>query len=124
MVRGTITTSDINTVRMSLPEKNSAENTVFFSYEYRDSSHLRLSTGLRLSQFSLLGPGPFYTYNSYNFIDSVKSTVDSTTKVMSYFKPEPVFSQFYYQKQKIHKGIICSECTITASPVKLHYRKS
>jgi hypothetical protein len=99
-VPGTITTSDINTIRKSLPEKNSLENAIYFSDDYRISEHLSINAGLRLSEFSLLGPGPFYQYNSYNFIDSVKSIIDSTMKVKSYFEPEPRLSVNYVINSK------------------------
>jgi TonB-dependent Receptor Plug Domain/CarboxypepD_reg-like domain len=100
MVPGTIITSDTNTIRRSLPIKNSIENAIYFSYEYKFSPQLYVSCGLRLSEFSLLGPGPFYKYDTYNFIDSVKSIVDSTRSVKSYFEPEPRISVSYVINNK------------------------
>lgn len=95
MVPGTITGTDINTVRQSLPIKNSIENAIYFSNEYKFSSKLLINYGLRISEFSLLGPAPFYKYDSYNFIDSVKSIVDSTNKVKNFFELEPRLSISY-----------------------------
>ncbi len=95
MVPGTITGTDTNTIRQSLPVKNSIENAVYLSYEYKLSPKLTLNCGLRLSEFSMLGPAPFYIYNSYNYIDSAKSIIDSTNKVKSFFEPEPRLSLSY-----------------------------
>jgi hypothetical protein len=100
MVPGTITTSDTNTIRQSLPVKNSIENAIYFSYEYKLSPKLNLSGGLRMSEFSLLGPAPFYIYDTYNFIDSVKSIIDSTSNIKSYFEPEPRLSVSYVINSK------------------------
>jgi hypothetical protein len=95
MVPGTITSSDTNTIRQSLPIKNSIENAVYFSHDFRFSSKLSVNYGLRISEFTLLGPAPFYKYDQYNFIDSVKSIVDSTYKVKNFFEPEPRISISY-----------------------------
>ncbi len=100
MIPGTITTSDTNTIRRSLPIQNSIENAIYFSYDYKFSPKVYLSAGLRISEFSLIGPGPFYKYDTYNFIDSVKSIVDSTRSVKSYFEPEPRLSVNYVINNK------------------------
>lgn len=95
MVPGTITTTDTNTVRKSLPLKNSIENAVYFSDDYKISPKLSVNFGLRISEFSLIGKAPFYIYDTYNFIDSVKSIIDSTRKVKSFIRPEPRLSVSY-----------------------------
>ena len=95
MVPGTITSIDTNTIRKSLPINNSTENAVYFSHDYRISSKLTINYGFRISEFSLLSKAPFYIYDSYNFIDSVKNVVDSTRKVKSFFRPEPRASLSY-----------------------------
>jgi hypothetical protein len=95
MVPGTITSIDTNTLRKSLPIKNSIENAIYFSHDFRVSSKLSVNYGLRISEFSLLGDAPFYIYDTYNFIDSVKNVVDSTRKVKSFIRPEPRLSVSY-----------------------------
>ncbi len=100
MVPGTITVSDTNTIRQSLPVKNSLENAIYFSHDYKFSNKLFINYGFRISEFSLLGPSPFYKYASYNFIDSVKNIVDSTNKVKNFFEPEPRFSISYVINNK------------------------
>lgn len=95
MVPGTITGVDTNTVRKSLPIKNSIENAIYFSHDYRISSSLSINYGLRISEFSLIGTAPFYKYDTYNFIDSVKTIVDSTMKVRSFIGFEPRLSISY-----------------------------
>jgi hypothetical protein len=95
MVPGTITSIDTNTLRKSLPIRNSIENAIYLSYDFRVSSKFSINYGLRLSEFSLLGDAPFYIYDSYNFIDSVKNVIDSTRKVKSFIRPEPRLSLSY-----------------------------
>jgi len=56
---------------LTLPEKYAWENALYISHEYRPSSLFSLEYGLRLTSFSALGPGVFYTYdNNGNAIDS------------------------------------------------------
>ena len=100
MVPGTITSNDTNTIRQSLPIKNSVENAIYFSNEYKFTSKLLINYGFRMSEFSLLGPAPFYKYDSYNFINSVKRIVDSTSKVKNFFEPEPRLSISYVINNK------------------------
>ncbi len=100
MVPGTITSNDTNTIRQSLPIKNSVENAIYFSHEYKFTSKLHVNYGFRMSEFSLLGPSPFYKYDTYNFIDSVKRIVDSTTRVKNFFEPEPRLSISYVINNK------------------------
>lgn len=95
MVPGTITNLDTNVNRQSLPIKNSIENAIYFSHEYKISDKVSVNYGLRMSEFSLLGPGPFYIYSPYNYIDSVKSIIDSTNNIKSFWRPEPRLSFTY-----------------------------
>ena len=95
MVPGTISGLDTNTVRKSLPLKNSVENSIYFSHDLRLTPRLTLNYGLRVSEFSLLGKAPFYKYSSYNLADSAKSIVDSTSRIISYLRPEPRISLTY-----------------------------
>lgn len=100
MVPGTITSIDTNTVRRSLPTRNSVENAIYFSQDLRISSKVTVNYGLRISEFSLLGTSPFYIYDSYNIIDSVKNVIDSTRKVKSFIRAEPRFSLNYVINDK------------------------
>ena len=95
MVPGTITNTDTNTVRQSLPIKNSIENAIYFSHDYKFTSNFSINYGFRMSEFSLLGPAPFNIYASYNNIDSVKPIIGTTNKVKSFWEPEPRFSLDY-----------------------------
>ncbi|MGA1977998.1 MAG: TonB-dependent receptor [Bacteroidales bacterium] len=95
MVPGTITTVDTNVLRTSLPIKNSIENAIYFSDDIKFSTHFSINYGLRISEFTLLGPAPFYIYDSYNYIDSAKSIIDSTRKAKSFIRPEPRISLDY-----------------------------
>ena len=67
MIPGTITETDTNTVRQSLPVKNSIENAIYFSHEYKISPRISINYGLRISEFSLLGTAPFYNIRCIQF---------------------------------------------------------
>ena len=92
MVPGTIINTDSNTNRQSLPIKNSIENAIYFSHDYKFTSNLSINYGVRLSEFTLLGPAPFNIYAEYNYIDSVKPIIGTTNKTKSFWEPEPRFS--------------------------------
>jgi hypothetical protein len=100
MVPGTITGLDTNTVRKSLPERNSIENAAYFSHDYRFSPGFSINYGFRVSEFSLTGVAPFYIYDTYNFIDSAKNVIDSTGRVKSFIRIEPRLSVSYLFDEK------------------------
>jgi hypothetical protein len=87
IVPGIITASD-NIDLKTLSNKNAWENTFYISHQYTFSDKLSIEYGARLSTFSLLGPGNFYTYNS---IGNPKDTTfySSGKFVKSYINLEP-----------------------------------
>jgi hypothetical protein len=94
MIPGTVTTTNLNIVRKTIPTKLSVENAIYVSHEYKFDDHLSVNYGLRLSEFSLLGPGTFYDYSNNSDVNSVKTVLDSVTKgansiVKSFLVPEP-----------------------------------
>lgn len=87
-IPGTITTSDTNINRKTLPRKYALENAVYISDEYKPTDKINLVYGLRFSEFSLIGPGIFYTYNPDG--TTKDSTIyNSGRLVKSYFNLEP-----------------------------------
>jgi hypothetical protein len=76
---------------LSLPKKYDLENAAYISHEWSPLEKLHIIYGMRLSVFSVLGPGSFYTY------DSAGNTTDTATYhagqfVKTYINPEPRFS--------------------------------
>jgi len=84
--------SSFNSV--SLPKKYDLESATYFSHEWSPNSALHVNYGLRLTGFTIFGPGTFYNY------DKAGNTTDSTTWsaghiVKTYFNPEPRLSASY-----------------------------
>jgi len=84
--------SSFNSV--SLPKKYDLESAVYFSHDWSPINALHVNYGLRLTDFSIFGPGTFYSY------DKAGNTIDSTTWsaghiVKTYFNPEPRVSASY-----------------------------
>ena len=76
---------------LSLQNKYSLENAAYVSHEWSPSEKLHFNYGLRATNFLVLGPGDFYTY------DSAGNTKDTThynsgNIVKSYTNLEPRFS--------------------------------
>lgn len=79
---------------VSIENRYGVETSGYVSDEYVVSSHLNLLYGMRVSLFSLLGPGNF---NSYNADGSIASSTNygSGKVVRNYFNLEPRFSASY-----------------------------
>jgi hypothetical protein len=78
----------------SLQKNYSLETAVYISHEWSPAAKLQIDYGLRLSDFSVFGPGNFYTYDQNgNTINT--STYSSGQIVKTYFNPEPRFSSSY-----------------------------
>jgi hypothetical protein len=77
-----------------LQNKYSLENAVYVSHEWSPAADLHLNYGLRVSDFLVLGPGDFYTF------DSAGNTTNTTHYqsghlVKTYTNPEPRLSVSY-----------------------------
>lgn len=78
----------------SLETKNAWENAAYLQDEIKLSARLSANVGLRLSSFSLLGPGTFYTYDKDgNVTDS--SIYGNNQAVKTYYGIEPRASIAY-----------------------------
>ncbi len=78
----------------NLPVKYAYENAAYVSHEYSASEKIKLNYGLRLSSFSILGPGSFSKYDTAGNIISTQTYTGSTV-VKSYIFLEPRFSASY-----------------------------
>ena len=86
--------SSISSVNTTLNNKYAWENAVYASDEFKATDKFSLEYGLRLTSFSLLGPGNFYTYNPDGSIaDTLK--FGSNKFVKTYFNLEPRLSLNY-----------------------------
>ena len=79
---------------LTLQKKYGLENAVYVAHNVSATEKLNINYGLRLSAFSLLGPGSFYTY------DSAGNTIDTATYtraqfVKTYVNLEPRLSASY-----------------------------
>ena len=86
------TTSSFNS--LIIPKQNSWENAAYVSHEYSPGEKIKLNYGIRLSVFSIMGPGNFSTYDSAGNILQTRSYSNGTL-VKSYINPEPRFSAAY-----------------------------
>ncbi|MFH0896036.1 MAG: TonB-dependent receptor [Bacteroidota bacterium] len=84
---------------LNLNNKFAWENAIYVSHEYKPLQNFNLEYGLRLSSFSILGPGDFYTYNAQG------ETIDTTTYnsgvfLKTYYNLEPRVSANYIINNK------------------------
>ena len=94
IVPGNLTSIDSNVNSTHIQSRYALENAVFASDEYKVSEHLRFVAGIRVTSFSLLGPGTFYTYDANgNPTDSAKYSTGQFVK--TYINPEPRFNINY-----------------------------
>ncbi|MFC5270232.1 TonB-dependent receptor [Adhaeribacter terreus] len=89
IVPGAITAGESSSINSKkLPNRYSLENAVYASHDYKFTENLNLAYGLRVSSFSVLGPGTFYTNNAEG--EPVDTTVHGSGKfVKTYVVPEP-----------------------------------
>jgi hypothetical protein len=78
----------------NLPVKYSLENAAYISHELSPTDKIKLNYGLRLSSFSIMGPGDFNSYDSAGNVIATK-TYSSGQVVKSYINLEPRFSASY-----------------------------
>ena len=84
---------------LHLTNKHAWENAIYFSDEYRPFNALSLEFGIRLSAFSVIGPGSFYTYDANgNTLDTINYSQGQFVK--TYFNPQPRISINYILSDK------------------------
>jgi CarboxypepD_reg-like domain/TonB-dependent Receptor Plug Domain len=87
-----------------LPKKYELESAAYVSDEWSPSQRLHLIYGLRLSSFTIFGPGEFYTYDSHgNTLDTASYSAWQVVK--NYLNPEPrISASFVLNKQSSIKA--------------------
>lgn len=94
IVPGNIVSLDSNVNSTNIQTRYAWENALFASDEYKLSERIKFVAGIRLTSFSLLGPGTFYTYNQEGTaIDSANYSGGQFVK--TYINPEPRFNATY-----------------------------
>jgi hypothetical protein len=73
---------------IDLIKETGYESSFYINLDWKPTPKLSLSTGLRLTNFSLLGPFNEAQYDENGLFDKVKSFVKQES-VISYFNPEP-----------------------------------
>ncbi len=98
IIPGAITASS-NVDLKSLTNKNAWENSAYISHEYTFNDHFSMIYGARLSAFSLLGSGNFYTYDSTGIAKDT-TYYKSGQFVKTYFNLEPRITFNYILNQQ------------------------
>lgn len=79
---------DSNINPAELQNRNALENAIFFSGNWKPNARWNIEYGLRVSSFSLLGAGDFYSYDSDgNVVDTTSYNKGQIVK--TYVNPEP-----------------------------------
>ena len=92
---GTITASGTSSFNdVNLQKKLSLESAAYISHEWSATPTVNITYGVRLSNFSALGPGTFYTYNDDGTTKD-SSTYSSGKIVKAYTYLEPRFAASY-----------------------------
>ncbi|HEY1040709.1 MAG TPA: TonB-dependent receptor, partial [Bacteroidia bacterium] len=91
---GQVETSDDTQNFVKLQDRYAWENAVYASHDWKATEKLSIIYGLRLTSFSAIGEGDFYTYNSEgSAIDTTH--YDKNKAVKNYLNLEPRFSASY-----------------------------
>lgn len=100
IIPGAITASNNSPIsKLNLPDKYSWENALYLSHEVKATRRFSFEYGLRLSSFSLFGPGTFYTYDVNGvIIDSAK--YGQSQPVETYTNLQPRFTANYLLNSK------------------------
>jgi hypothetical protein len=96
---GTIEASETSSYNpLTLEKKYALDGSVYVSDEWTPSSKWKFNAGLRLTSFSMLGPGDFYTYDKDGNVTDT-STYSSGKMVKSYLNLQPRIAATYQLNQ-------------------------
>jgi hypothetical protein len=81
-----------------IQERKAVESAIYISNDQEISSSIKINYGLRISAFSIIGPGTFYTYDQYG--DKSDSAVYKNSSIVkTYYGIEPRLSITYIFNQ-------------------------
>ncbi len=100
VIPGVVTRESDSTIRqLNLSNKFAWENALYVSHEIKIGKPFSIEYGVRLSSFSAMGPGDFYTYDaSGNITDTAKYT--KWRFVKTFFNLEPRLTMNYILGEK------------------------
>lgn len=100
IIPGAVTIKNEATIsELKLKNNHALENAVYISHEWKPTALLGFESGIRLSSFSALGPGDFYTYNKEG-VPTDTNSYSSGEFVKTYFNAEPRFAANYVINEK------------------------
>ncbi len=101
IVPGTITAVNNGTSSdLDLTDKYAWENALYASHEIKASERISINYGLRLTAFSVLGPGIFRDYNTATGATTDSTNYNSGQFVKTYFNLEPRLTATYLLNEK------------------------
>jgi hypothetical protein len=98
IIPGQLETTDTTSTPFHLQEKYAFENSLFISHVWKPTSQFNINAGLRLTTFSLLGPGDFYSYNNGILADTTH--YNSGQNVQTYVNLEPRLNVAYVLNER------------------------
>lgn len=100
IIPGVVTLESNSSIQsLNLTHKFAWENAIYISNEYKPETWLSMEFGLRVSSFTIIGPGDFYTYNAEGTItDTIKYRSGKIIK--TYFNPQPRVSVNFVLSEK------------------------
>ena len=101
IIPGIITASSTVDLK-SLSNKHAWENALYITHQYNFSDNLSVEYGARLSSFSLLGPGKFYTYDlDGNTTDTATYAKGKYIRTYIYIEPRATFNYILNQQSSL-----------------------
>jgi len=94
-----IAQSDLSISELNLKHKQALENAIYFSHEYKPAKKISFEYGIRLTSFTTLGPGDFYTYNKQGEVTDTAS-YNTNEVVKTYYNVEPRFASNFVLNEK------------------------
>ncbi len=101
IVPGTITAvNNSNSSNLDLSNQYAWENAIYAEHGWKANERFSFNYGIRLTAFSVLGPGTFRNYNTATGATIDSSTYGSGQFVTTYFTPEPRVAATYLLNEK------------------------
>jgi hypothetical protein len=94
IVPGQVASRGDNVINVELQDRYAWENSFYVNDEWKVSPKININYGLRLTTFSLLGAGNFYSYDKAGKVTDTKSYA-SGEFVETYINPEPRLALSY-----------------------------
>lgn len=97
---GEVSLTGATTINNQLQRRYSWENGIYVSDEWKAASWVNINIGFRMSTFSVIGKGDFYTLDANRNVSDTNSFAPGEF-VITYVNPEPRFSASFVLNDKI-----------------------